>query len=84
MKKLFFLLVVTILLLGCELDFICPDTPKPAKRPNQTSVYEDPSSGYKSVSYTYHCLRGKYQVVTWTRTQSCGSWKKSVYKSSCI
>ena len=87
MKKVFLITILfTLITLGAceEGDLLCPSVPGPQATPDDTSIYEDTSSGYKSVTYTYYCLNFKYQAVTWTRSVKCGAWFKSVFTSTCI
>ena len=88
MKKTLLLLAIIFnltFLEGCEEgDLFCPSVPSPTSPPNDTNIYEDESTGYKSVTYIYYCLDGNYQAITWTRTIKCGSWSRSVFKSDCI
>lgn len=86
MKKIISVLIVLslIFLTSCEEGGIfCPSVPSPKGNPDDTSTY-DGGGGYKTVTYTYYCLDGKYQSITWTRTEKCSSWEKSTYTSSCI
>jgi hypothetical protein len=84
MKKLIFMLIaLSFLLVNCEEgSVLCPAVPGPSGTPDDTTTYED--GPYKTVTYIYHCLNGKYQAITWTRTVKCGSWTKSVYTAECI
>lgn len=83
MKKLIFILGFLFLIACEEGSLLCPAVPDPPYgKADDTSVYED--GGYKTVTYTYYCYNGKYQAITWTRTEKCGSWSKSTYTSDCI
>ena len=87
MKKLIIILTVllgTLFLTSCEEGGVfCPGVPSPTGTPDDITTY-DGGGGYKTVSYTYYCLNGKYRSITWTRTEKCGSWAKSEYTSNCI
>ena len=82
-------LVLMTLFTSCEKDlgeggFLCPKVPNaPYGQPDDTDKYSN-SSGYASITYVYYCLNGKYQSITWTRSDKCGVWRKSVYTSSCL
>ena len=83
MRKLLIIIVFAALISCGKDNLLCPAVPKANPTPDETSVYEDPSSGYKSVAYIYYCLNGKYQIITWTRTERCGNWNESIFTSPC-
>ena len=56
---------------------------KSAPYPNPDDVQKHERGNYKSITYVYHCLKGKYVSVTYS-TYGNNSWEKSTYESNGI